>query len=157
MSEPSASHLNLENAIESVIDCLIDAQNVLRNIGEELQNPTLKLHFLDESLVRAEFRGSLESILHHEGVHDIEEGGSITAKLNRAWGELKARLGGGDQSLLETAEKNQLATSKAYTQALQQELPLPVRQTLVSQSVHIQLFVEYIHTVRKIDKALSGN
>ena len=156
MPESSAHPLNLEDAIRAIIDSLIESQRSLRKIGGELQDEILKLHFLEESLVRAEFRGSLESILHHEGVHDIKEKESVSAKLNRTWGELKAKLGGGDQSLIETAEQNQRAASKAYTEALQQEFPLPV-QTLVSQAAHIQLFVEFIQAVRKIDKALANS
>ena len=157
MSKPSVTLLNLEDSLRTVIDCLIDGQKGLRTIGEELQDPTLKLYFLDESLVRAEFRGDLESILHHDGVRDIEEGGSISAALNRVWGELKSKLGGGDQSLLETAEQDQHTAIKAYTQALNQELPFPVRQTRLSQAARIELFHDYVLTVRKINQALASD
>ena len=157
MSKPSVTLLNLEDSLRTVIDCLIDGQKGLRTIGEELQDPTLKLYFLDESLVRAEFRGDLESILHHDGVRDIEEGGSISAALNRVWGELKSKLGGGDQSLLETAEQDQHTAIKAYTQALNQELPFPVRQTLHSQAARLELFHDYVLTVRKINQALASD
>jgi uncharacterized protein (TIGR02284 family) len=129
----------------------------LRTIGEEIQDPNIKLYFLDESLVRAEFRGDLESILHHEGVHDIAESGTVSATLNRAWGEIKAKLGGGDRSLLETAEQDEHAAIKAYAQALQQELPLPVRQTLISQADRIQLFHDYVRAIRNLNIAVSGN
>ena len=157
MSNPSATLLSLEASLHTVIDCLIDGQKGLKKIGEELQNPTLKLFFLDESLVRAEFRGDLESILHHEGVHDIAEGGTVAATLGRVWGEIKATLDGGDQSLLETAEQEQLAAMKAYTQALIQELPYPVRQTLLSQAARIQLFHDFVQGVRQLSNALASN
>jgi uncharacterized protein (TIGR02284 family) len=155
MPESKTPPVHLEDTLSPVIDSLIDAQNGLRKIGDELQDPNLKSYFLQESLVRAEFRGALESILHQDGVHDIKESGSVGAELNRAWGGLKAKLGGGDSSLLEAAEKNQLAATKAYAEALQKEPPLPVRQTLASQAAHLELFVEYIQSVRKIDKALA--
>jgi uncharacterized protein (TIGR02284 family) len=154
MSNPSATLVNLEDSLRTVIDCLIDGQTGLRKIGEEFQDPNIKLYFLDESLLRAEFRGQLESILHHEGVHDIEESESASATMNRVWGELKCKLGGGDQSLLETAEQDQFAAARAYTHALQQELPFPVRQTLLAQAARIELFHEYVQAVRKINHAL---
>jgi uncharacterized protein (TIGR02284 family) len=157
MSNPSPTLLNLEAAIRTVIDCLVDGQKGLRKIGDELADPTMKLYFLNESLVRAEFRGELESILHDEGVHSIAASGSVSATLNRVWAELKAKLNGGDQSLLETAEQDQHAAIKAYTQALQQELPFPVRQTLVSQAARVQLFHEYVQAARKLNKALASN
>jgi uncharacterized protein (TIGR02284 family) len=157
MSNPSATLLHHEDSLRTVIDCLTDGQNGLRKIGEELQDPIIKLYFLDESLVRAEFRGELESILHHEGVHDIQENGSVSAALNRVWGELKSKLGGGDQSLLETAEQDQHAAIKAYAQALHQELPFPVRQTLISQAARIQLFHDYVLAVRQINNAVAAD
>lgn len=155
MSNPSATLLNLEDSLRTVIDCLIDGQKGLRKIGEKLENPTIKLYFLDESLVRAEFRGDLESILHQEGVRDIQEGGTISAALNRVWAELEFKLGGGDQSLLETAEQEQLAATKAYAQALEQQIPFPVRQILLAQAARIELFHEYVQAVRKINHALA--
>jgi uncharacterized protein (TIGR02284 family) len=157
MSNPSVTLLNLEDSLRTVIDCLIDGQTGLRKIGEELQDPTLKLYFLDESLVRAEFRGDLESILHHEGVRDIEEGGTISAALNRVWGELKSKLGGGDRSLMETAEQEQHSAIKAYDQALQQELPFPVRQTLLSQAARIELFHDYVLGIRQLNNTAAAD
>ena len=41
-------------------------------------------------------------------------------------------------TLLETAEQGEDAAKKAYRDALQKELPLPVRQLLSTQYVHIQ-------------------
>ena len=157
MSNPSATLLHLEASLRTVIDCLIDSQTGLRKIGEELKDPTLKLYFLDESLVRAEFRGALESILHHEGVHDIAEKGSVSATLNRAWAEFKAKLDGGDYSLLETAEQDQHAAIKAYTHALNQELPFPVRQTILAQAARIQLFHDYVLAVRQLKNAAAAD
>ncbi len=157
MSKPSVTLINLEDSLRTVIDCLIDGQTGLRKIGEEVQDPNIKLYFLDESLVRAEFRGDLESILHHEGVRDIEEHGTISAALNRVWGELKSKLGGGDQFLLETAEQEQLAATKAYAHALEQEIPFPVRQTLLAQAARIELFHEYVQSIRKSNFARTGN
>jgi uncharacterized protein (TIGR02284 family) len=144
MSNPSATLLQVEASVHTVIDHLIDSQKAFKTIGEELKDPTLKLYFLDESLARAEFRGDLESILHHEGIHDIAEGGTISGALNRVWGELKARLGGGDLSLLETADHSESEAIKIYTAALHQELPFPVRQKLSTQAGRIQLFQEYV-------------
>ena len=149
MSNPSATLREVEQTLHSVIESLIDAQKGFQKIGEELKDPTLKSYFLEESLQRAEFRGNLETVLHHEGVHDIKEGGTAGATLHRTWAQLKAKLGGGDHSLLETAEQDEHASMKAYNEALHKELPLPVRQLLVSQVAHIQLFHEYVRSVRR--------
>ena len=55
MSNPSNTLLEVEETLHSVIDSLIDSQKEFQKIGEELNDPTLKLYFLDESLQRAEF------------------------------------------------------------------------------------------------------
>jgi len=148
MSNPSATLLEVEETLHTVIDSLIDGQKEFQKIGDDLQDPTLKLYFLEESLKRAEFRGDLETILHQEGVHDIAESGSVTATLQRTWGELKAKLGGGDHTLLETAEKAEAKAIQVYGAALDQKLPFPVRQLLSAQSAHVQLFHAYVKAAR---------
>jgi uncharacterized protein (TIGR02284 family) len=97
----------------------------------------MKRYFLAESLKRAEFRGELESELHRAGIVDIKESGSTAGAFHRAWGELKAKLGGGDHALLETAEQGEDEAKKAYKDALEHELPLPVRQLLTTQQEHV--------------------
>lgn len=57
--------------------------------------------------------------------------------MHRTWGDLKAKLGGGDHTLLETAEQGEDEAKKAYADALNQNLPLPVRQVLATQQEHI--------------------
>jgi uncharacterized protein (TIGR02284 family) len=148
MSNPSATLLVVEGTLQSLIESLIDGQKGFQKMAEHLNDPTLKHYFLEESLLRAEFRGDLETVLHHEGVHDIAESGTMNGTLHRIWGELKSILGAGDQSLLDEAKQDGVAAIMAYSRALEKELPLPVRQLLSTQAAHIQLFNEYMTTVR---------
>src|SRR5215469_6747198 len=124
-------------ALLSVISALLDGQKGFAEIGDHLKDETLKRYFLAESLKRAQFRGDLEEVLHQNGVHDIKESGTTTGALHRAWGDLKAKLGGGDHTLLETAEQGEDEAKKAYADALNQELPLPVRQLVAEQQAHV--------------------
>jgi uncharacterized protein (TIGR02284 family) len=149
MSNPSNTLLEVEETLHSVIENLIDGQKEFQKIGDELKDPTLKLYFLEESLLRAEFRGDLETELHQDGVHDIKESGTVGGTLHRTWGELKAALGGGDHALLETAEQTGEAAVKAYTEALDSKLPAPVRDLLSAQAAHIQLFLNYVKALRR--------
>jgi len=152
MSNPSATLQVVEESMQSLIKCLIDGQKEFQKMAEQLKDPTLKHYFEEECLLRAEFRGDLESVLHHEGVHDIKESGTINGSLHRVWGELKVVLGGGDQSLLNSAKQEGDAAIKAYTEALKKDLPLPVHQLLSNQSAHIQSFNEYMTHVHYLDK-----
>jgi uncharacterized protein (TIGR02284 family) len=138
----------LHLALLSVINTLVDGQKGFADIGDRLEDPTLKRYFLAESLKRARFRGDLEEVLHQNGFHDIKESGTTAGKIHRVWGDLKAKLGGGDHTLLATAEQGEDSAKEAYADALKQDLPLPVRQILAEQQAHILTSHDYVKSHR---------
>ena len=152
MSNASATLKEVEQALRNVIQSLIDGQEGFKQIGDELKDETHKRYFLAESLKRAQFRGELETVLHQEGIQDIKESGTAAGAVRRTWASLKHNLGGGDHTLLETAEQGEDATKEAYEDALDRELPFPVRQLLTTQSAHIQASHDYIKAARDRSK-----
>ena len=68
--------------------------------------------------------------------------------MHRVWGDLKAKLGGDDHTLLETAEQGEDAAKKAYEDALKQDLPLPLRQLLAEQQAHVLNAHDYVRNHR---------
>jgi len=148
MSNQSATLIESEETLRSIIQVLIDGQEGFQTIGSELKDPTLKQYFLAESLQRAEFRGQLEEMLHQEGVRDVKESGTMSGTLHRVWGDLKVKLGGGDHALLVTAEQGEDAAKRVYREALEKDLPLPVREILSSQFAHIQTCHDYVRGER---------
>jgi uncharacterized protein (TIGR02284 family) len=152
MPHPSDTLQELESTLHTVIESLIDGQEGFQKIGEDLKDETLKRFFLEESLKRAEYRGELETILHQEGVHDIKESGTTIGTIHRAWADLKASLGGGDHTLLVTAEQAEDEAKEAYKEALKKDLPFPVRQLLSGQSAHIQASHDYVKAARDSSK-----
>jgi uncharacterized protein (TIGR02284 family) len=143
----------VQKALHSVIESLIDGQEGFQRIGEHLKDGTLKRYFLAESLRRAQFRGELETMLHAEGDHDPKESGSVSGAIHRTWGDIKAHLGGGDHTLLETAEQCEDAAMKAYRDALEKELPLPVKKLVAAQYAHIQTSHNYVKAARDSDSS----
>ncbi len=139
MPNPSTTLQNEEYALQNIIQALVDGQEGFKTIGESIKDEGLRTFFLAESLEHARFRGDLESVLHQEGVRDVASRGTANGTLLRAWGGLKSKLGGGDTALLSTADEASRDTLEAYRNALQYELPLPVRQMIVSQSTHIEV------------------
>ncbi len=138
-----------EKVLRDVIESLIDSQEGFKDIGEKLQDDTLKRYFLSESLKRAQFKGDLEDVLIKEGVSDAwKEKGSVSGALHRTWGDLKAKLGGGDHTLLESAEQGEDTIKKTYADALKHDLPLPIHQTLSTQAAHIQTSHDYVKAAR---------
>jgi uncharacterized protein (TIGR02284 family) len=142
------SNKEVEETLRSVIQSLIDGQEGFQNIGEHLKDETLRRYFAAESLKRAQFRGDIEEVLHQEGVHDVKEKGTVGGAVHRTWGDIKAHLGGGDHTLLETAEAGEDAAKKAYREALEKELPLPIKELLTSQYAHIQTSHDYVKAAR---------
>ena len=138
MPTDTEKNAELEKVLKNVINVLQDGQKGFADIGEHLQDDTLKRYFLAESLKRANFRAELENELHRHGVHDVHEEGTTAGTLHRTWGDLKAKImTPSDHSLLATAEQGEDQAKKTYKDALEQELPLPVRQLLSEQNAHI--------------------
>jgi uncharacterized protein (TIGR02284 family) len=148
MSHPSHELQQTESAVYSVIQSLIDSQEALVEIGEKLQDKSLKHFFLSESLKRAEFRGELEAILNQEGVSELRESGTTAGTVHRAWARLKSRLDGGDHTLLATAEQGEDAAREAYDNAMNSHLPLPIRQIISTQASHIYESHDFVKTAR---------
>jgi uncharacterized protein (TIGR02284 family) len=153
MATDAGRQHELRLALNSLINTLLDSQKGFADIGDHLKDETLKRYFLAESLKRASFRGDLEEVLHQNGVHDIKESGTTAGALHRVWGDLKAKLGGGDHALLETAEQGEDRAKEAYADALKQDLPLPVRQLVAEQQAHVLSSHDYVRSHRD---ALAG-
>jgi uncharacterized protein (TIGR02284 family) len=148
MATDTEKNAELEKVVKEVINVLQDGQKGFADIGDHLKDPMLKRYFLAESLKRANFRAELENELHRHGVHDVHEEGTVAGSMLRAWGDLKAKLGGGDHELLATAEQGEDQAKKIYRDALDQELPLPLRQLLSEQNAHIMSSHDYVRDHR---------
>lgn len=150
----SEKNRDTERVLLDVIKILQDGQKGFADIGEHLKDDTLKRYFLAESLKRANFRAELENELHRAGMADVKESGTTAGALHRTWGDLKAKLGmGSDYELLATAEKGEDVAKKAYQDALEHDLPLPIRQLLTEQQAHINNSHDYVRNHRDEKKA----
>jgi uncharacterized protein (TIGR02284 family) len=129
-----------EKNLRDLIEILRDGHQGFIELEKNLKDPEARKLFREETLVRAEFAAELENELHRLGVKDVKVASSTAAKLHRAWGELKARLGGGDHALLATAEKGEDEAKLAYEETLASEdFPLPLRDILRKQQSHIEM------------------
>ena len=137
-----------KTALKALINVLQDSQKGFADIGEHLKDESLKRYFLAESLKRANFRAELENELHREGVADVHETGTAVGAVHRVWADLKAKLGGGDHTLLETSEQGEDVAKKAYQEALERDLPTPIRQLLSEQQAHVLTSHDYVKAAR---------
>ena len=148
MATDANKNSEMKKVVLNLINVLHDSQKGFTDIGDHLKDETLKRYFLAESLKRASFRGELESELHRHGIADIKETGTAAGSVHRVWGDLKAKLGGGDHTLLATAEQGEDVAKNAYADALQQELPLPLHQLLSEQQAHVLTSHDYVRNHR---------
>ncbi len=148
MATDEAKLHETKRVLTSLINTLQDSQKGFADIGEHVKDDQLKRYFLSESLKRANFRAELENELHRLGEHDVKESGTTVAALHRTWGDLKAKLGGGDHTLLETAEQGEDQAKKAYKDALEQDLPMPIRQMLSTQQAEILTSHDFVKAQR---------
>jgi uncharacterized protein (TIGR02284 family) len=148
MSTDSGRQHEMELVLKSIVNTLQDSQKGFAEIGDHLKDETLKRYFLAESLKRASFRSELENELHRAGVHDVKETGTTAGAVHRVWADLKAKLGGGDHTLLDTAEQGEDVAKKAYEDALNGDLSLPLRQLLVEQQAHVLASHDFVRNHR---------
>ncbi|RRA47441.1 PA2169 family four-helix-bundle protein [Acidipila sp. EB88] len=130
-------HEKVKATLSKLVDVLKDSHKGFTELGKHIKDEPTRLFFLKETQERANFAGELENELHRLGVADVHQSGMVSGTLHRAWGELKANLGGGDHALLATAEQGEDVAKKAYKLALEEHLPADIRDVLTRQQTHI--------------------
>jgi uncharacterized protein (TIGR02284 family) len=135
--------------IKTVVQVLNDGERGFADLGEKLKSPEMKTFFIQESAHRGTFAKELEAELALVAGDTKDIGGTAAGAIHRSWGDLKANLGGGDHTLLETAEQGEDAAKKAYKEALEGEVPsASIRTLLLKQQPHIQASHDKVKTFR---------
>ena len=121
--------------VREVVEVLHDGHKGFAELAEYIKDPQVKAYFVKESQTRAKLANELE----FAAALKKEPGGTASGAIHRFWGDLKGKLGGGDHTLLETAEQGEDAAKEAYQKALKESsITEPVRQILITQQSHIQ-------------------
>jgi uncharacterized protein (TIGR02284 family) len=137
--------------IRTLIAILHDGQRVFADFSQHMKDDHLKAYFLRESQIRRDFALELEATANP----GVNIGGTVSGLEHRVWGDLKAGLGGGDHTLLVTAEKLQEATLKAYKELLKNDaVKVSVRQVLERQQEHIRRSRDQVEAYRDSAKLM---
>jgi uncharacterized protein (TIGR02284 family) len=139
--------------LEKLVETCRDGQNGFRDAAEHVKDENLKLIFDKASLDRGQFAGELENEIIRHGKHDPEREGSATASLHRGWINLKASLGGGDQSILSSTEAGEDIAKKQYEEALQKNIPGDLRSIIERQAVSVRATHDKVRDLRDAKKA----
>lgn len=130
---------NDDRAIRHLIAVLKDSERGFLDIGEHIQNTEQRSYFMEEARVRGGYAVELERAVNRTTDGSVDETGTVAGALHRAWGDVKGRLGGGDRTLLETAEQGEDVAEKAYRTALDdQAVSDTIRALIAQQFEHVR-------------------
>ena len=142
------------DALEDLIEVARDGQNGYRDGAEHTKDPQLR-KFLDSvSLARAKFAGDLESYAVRLGKADVDRSGSTKGAIHRGWTDLKANLGGGDDSILSSMETGDKYAQDHYQKYINDnKLPDDILETIRIQGQTIAATLDRLHAMRQERKA----
>lgn len=141
------------DVLEKLIETCKDGQNGFRDAAEHAKDSSIKKLFSELSLERAQFAGELQTELHRLGKRDVEQSGSVSAALHRTWIDLKANLGGGDSSILSSAEAGEDNAKKNYQEAEEADLPGDIRTIVTRQAQSVFAAHDRVRALRDQSKA----
>jgi uncharacterized protein (TIGR02284 family) len=141
------------NVLDELIETSRDGQNGYRDAAEHVKDPELRNFFNQQSTERASFAGELENEVQRLGEHDPKRKGSAGGALHRAWLDLKANLGGGDQAILNSVEAGEDTAKKAYEKAIAQQLPQNIISIIRRQAQSIFAAHDRVKLLRDARKA----
>src|SRR5271154_2592951 len=94
--------------VKEVVGILNDGHKGFMEFAEHIKDPQVKAFFVKESEIRAEYANELQLAAGLKS----DEAGTSSGAIHRFWGDVKAKLGGGDHTLLATAEQGEDAAKE---------------------------------------------
>jgi uncharacterized protein (TIGR02284 family) len=110
---------HIVESLEKLIEINRDGQTGYREGAEHAKDAQLKKFFNEVSLERAKFAGDLEAEAVRLGKTDVDRTGSTMGAIHRGWTDLKANLGGGDDSILSSMETGDSYANDAYKKCIE--------------------------------------
>lgn len=130
---------NDSTSIKALISVLRDGEKGFIDVGEHLQHPEHRSFFTNEAQVRGKYADELERTVNQLTNADVHETGTTLGAIHRTYTDIKAKLGGGDATLLDTASLGEDAAVKAYQTALDDtDVSDTVRALLAQQLEHVK-------------------
>lgn len=140
----------IENTLQllhELIQTCKDGETGYAHAAGVVEEPALKKYFSEQSLERGRFVKELLSAAEALG-YKPDASGTIEGALHRVWFEAKADLGLGDQAVLNSVEQGEDVAKKAYSKALEADLPHEVRQMIHNQSISVYAAHDYVRDLR---------
>jgi uncharacterized protein (TIGR02284 family) len=142
------------DVLEELIEGAHDGQNGYRDGAEHAKDPQLRKFLESVSEARAKFAGDLQSYAVRLGKADVDRSGSVKGAIHRGWTDLKANLGGGDDSILSSLETGDSYAKDRYEKYItDNKLPDDLLEIIRNQEQTIVGTLERVRAMRQERKA----
>jgi uncharacterized protein (TIGR02284 family) len=138
------------DALKNLIDICRDGQAGYLIAAEHARNSELRTFFTSQSMERARFAAELENAARHMGLAELSHISGIVERINRAWLDLKPRLGTGDAGVLETVEADERRVADLYTETLQVDFPPELHRIIENQQESISAAYDQVCSLRSM-------
>ncbi len=139
---------DVRGTLQELIETCRDGQNGFRDAAEHTKDTEIRSFFMEQSLERARFAGELEDLIREFGESNPDRTGSVAGALHRKWFDTKVALGGGDHTILESAEQGEDSAKKAYEKALNASLPVNVLEVVRRQAESVRAAHDQVKLLR---------
>ncbi|MEJ7848972.1 MAG: PA2169 family four-helix-bundle protein [Pyrinomonadaceae bacterium] len=154
-SSNSPSNDDVISTLNGLIETCKDGQNGFKEAAEGVERSDLKSLFYEFGQQRAQFAGDLQTLVQTLG-GDPENSGSFAATLHRGWIDIKSVVTGKDEgAILNECERGEDSAKKMYKEALEQNLPAHVQETVHTQYTSVQAAHDRVKALR--DSANNAN
>ena len=137
------------STLNNLIETLKDGQEGFRQSATGVDDPQLKSVFDSLSLQRSKFAGELQSEIVKLGDPDPEDSSSTTGAMHRAWINVKSAVTNRDRhAILAEAERGEDTAVAAYKDAMEKDLPAPIRDIIGRQSAEVKAAHDKVRNLR---------
>ncbi len=144
------------STLNNLIETCKDGQQGFKDAAEGIENSETKTVFYDLSQQRSKFTGELQEEVRSLG-GDPEDAGSFTGIVHRGWINIKSAVTGQDETaILNECERGEDVAIKAYKEALENDLPANVSQTVTKQYQEVQTAHDKVKAMRDKSRAASS-
>jgi uncharacterized protein (TIGR02284 family) len=147
---PFMSHnKEIISTLNNLIETLKDGQEGYRQSASGVDDPQLKTLFDSLSLQRSKFAGELQAEVVNLGEPEPEDSSSVTGSMHRAWINVKSAVTDRDRhAILAEAERGEDAAVSAYKDAMEENLPMPIKDLVSRQAAEVKGAHDKIRALR---------
>ena len=130
--------------LQSLIQICRNGQTGYMHAAAKTKDPELKSFFDEQSRERTRFAAELTEQAEKVGKVGPSRKGTVAGVLHRAWFEMKADFGGGDQGILKSVQTGESKAKSVYEKALASSLPPDVLSVVSRQHESVKAALDRV-------------